>query len=61
MESFFHTLKVELIHRHHFQTRQQAKAVIFEYIESFYNRVRTHSALGYLSPAAFEAQLARVA
>jgi putative transposase len=61
MESFFHTLKVELIHRHRFQTRQQAKAAIFEYIESFYNRVRTHSALGYLSPAAFEARLVRVA
>ena len=61
MESFFHTLKVELTHRRHFQTRQQAQTAIFEYIEVFYNRVRIHSALGYLSPAAFEARLHRVA
>ena len=54
MESFFATLKVELIHRRHYRTRASAKADIFEYIETFYNRRRRHSALGYLSPAEFE-------
>lgn len=54
MESFFATLKVELIHRRHYRTRAEAKADIFEYIEVFYNRRRRHSALGYLSPAEFE-------
>jgi transposase InsO family protein len=53
-ESFFHTLKVELIHDRHYQTRQEARAEIFDYIEVFYNRQRRHSALGYLSPAEFE-------
>ena len=61
MESFFHTLKVELIHRRDFQTRSKAQSAIFEYIEAFYNRVRIHSALGYLSPDAFEARLTKVA
>ena len=54
MESFFATLKVELIHRRHYRTRAEAKADIFEYIEVFYNRRRRHSALGYLSPVEFE-------
>lgn len=54
MESFFATLKVELIHRRHYRTRAEARADIFEYIEVFYNRQRRHSALGYLSPADFE-------
>jgi putative transposase len=54
MESFWHTLKNELIHRRHFQTRSQAQQSIFEYIEVFYNRTRLHSAIGYLSPADFE-------
>jgi transposase InsO family protein len=54
MESFFATLKVELIHRRHYRTRDEAKADIFEYIEVFYNRRRRHSALGYLSPVEFE-------
>ena len=53
-ESFFHTLKVELIHGKLYDTRQEAKAAIFEYIEVFYNRERRHSYLGYLSPADFE-------
>lgn len=53
-ESFFHTLKVELIHDRHYHTRQEARAEIFDYIEVFYNRQRRHSALGYLSPAEFE-------
>ena len=53
-ESFFHTLKVELIHGKLYDTRQEAKADIFEFIEVFYNRQRRHSYLGYLSPADFE-------
>ncbi len=53
-ESFFHTLKVELIHGKIFNTRQEAKTTIFEYIEVFYNRQRRHSYLGYLSPVDFE-------
>jgi len=54
MESFFATLKVELIHRRHYRSRAEARADIFEYIEMFYNRQRRHSALGYLSPVEFE-------
>jgi len=53
-ESFFHTLKTELIHHHKFKTREEAKQAIFEYIEIFYNRVRMHSANDYLSPVEFE-------
>ena len=53
-ESFFHTLKVELIHARHYHTRQEAQREIFEYIEVFYNRQRRHSALGFLTPAEFE-------
>ena len=54
IESFFATLKTELIHHRNYETRQQAKAEIFEFIEVFYNRQRLHSALGYISPMAFE-------
>jgi len=53
-ESFFHTLKVELIHGRRFTTRREAKAAVFEYIEAFYNRRRLHSSLGYLTPQEFE-------
>ena len=53
-ESFFHTLKVELIHQQSFKTREEAKTAVFEYIEVFYNRVRMHSANDYLSPVEFE-------
>ena len=53
-ESFFHTLKVELIHGTIYNTRQEARTAIFEYIEVFYNRQRRHSYLGYLSPIDFE-------
>lgn len=56
MESFYHTLKTEHIYFHTYQTREQAKQSIFEYIEVFYNRKRRHSTLGYLSPADFEKQ-----
>jgi len=57
-ESFFHTLKVELIHRHRFQTRDEAKRKIFEYVEVYYNRKRAHSTLGFLSPFEYERQTA---
>jgi putative transposase len=53
-ESFFATLKTELVHRQTWRTRQQARTAIFDYIEGFYNRQRRHSTLGYLSPAEFE-------
>lgn len=56
-ESFFHTLKTELIHHHKLETRDQARRLVFEYIEVFYNRERLHSANGYRSPVDFEAQL----
>jgi putative transposase len=58
MESFFHTLKVELIHRERYTTRQDAKGAIFEYIETYYNRKRRHSAIGYGIPMLFEQESA---
>jgi putative transposase len=54
MESFFASLKKELVHHEDYQTRAEARASIFEYIEVFYNQQRLHSSLGYVSPAAFE-------
>jgi putative transposase len=57
MESFFSTLKGECVERSTFQTRQEARQTIFEYIECFYHRVRRHSALKYLSPEAYEQQM----
>jgi putative transposase len=54
MESFFASLKKELTHGRSFATRDQARAELFEYIEVFYNRLRRHSSLGYLSPAEYE-------
>lgn len=54
MESFFGTLKTELIYFTRFKTRAQARLAIFEYIEVFYNRIRLHSKLGYKSPIDFE-------
>lgn len=53
-ESFVATIKKELIHRHSWQTRGEARSAIFEYIECFYNPRRKHSALNYLSPCAYE-------
>lgn len=53
-ESFVASLKTELIDRSSFPTRDAAKVSIFEFIEGFYNRVRRHSSLGYLSPSAYE-------
>ena len=56
MESFWSTLKEELVHRTHFESRAQAASAIFDYIEIFYNRERLHSALGFMSPVEFEKQ-----
>ncbi|SMM99156.1 Mobile element protein [uncultured Candidatus Thioglobus sp.] len=53
-ESFFNTLKTELVNQHTYQTREQAKSSIFEYIEVFYNKVRRHSTIGYYSPSDYE-------
>jgi len=55
MESFWATLKTELVHHEQYATRDEARQSIFEYIEVFYNRTRIHSSLGYVSPEAFEA------
>ena len=55
-ESFFSSLKEELVHRQSWATRAQARRAIFEYIEVFFNRRRMHSSLGYLSPAEYEAR-----
>jgi putative transposase len=54
MESFFHSLKVELVHRERYISRQQARSSIFEYIETYYNRQRKHSAIGNQIPMQFE-------
>ena len=56
-ESFWATLKNELVHHEKFATRQQARLAIFDYIETFYNRKRLHSALGYVRPEQFEASM----
>ncbi|OIO62083.1 MAG: transposase [Candidatus Marinimicrobia bacterium CG1_02_48_14] len=60
-ESFFKTLKAELVYHERYLTRAQARSSIFEYIEIFYNRIRKHSALGYLSPVQFELNAITVA
>jgi len=52
-ESFFKTLKAECVYQHKFTDKEQAALIIFEYIETWYNRKRIHSALGYLSPEEF--------
>ncbi|WP_354669555.1 IS3 family transposase [Neptunomonas sp. CHC150] len=54
MESFFSRLKVELVYAEDYHSIEDAKSGIFGYIEVFYNRVRRHSALGYISPAEYE-------
>ena len=54
MESFFASLKKELVHHEKYATRAEARSSLFEYIEVFYNRERRHSALGYVTPAQFE-------
>lgn len=57
MESFYRSLKTELIHHEDFQTREEARRAIFEYVEVFYNRLRRHSTLGYVSPLEYEVAL----
>jgi putative transposase len=61
MESFFGTLKTELVHRTSFPTREAARRAIFEYVEAFYNRRRRHSGLGFLTPAQAYEQMAGAA
>jgi len=58
MESFFHTLKTELVHHRNYKTRDEAQRDIFAYIEGFYNRTRLHSALGYIPPIEMELKVA---
>jgi putative transposase len=53
-ESFVATLKIELLYREHWPSREAVRIAIFEYLESFYNRQRLHSALGYMSPVDYE-------
>ncbi|OGT42918.1 MAG: hypothetical protein A3F13_05840 [Gammaproteobacteria bacterium RIFCSPHIGHO2_12_FULL_40_19] len=53
-ESFFHTLKVELVHTQQYATREQAKQSIFQYIEAYYNQCRLHSSIDYKAPFEFE-------
>lgn len=55
VESFFSSLKNEMVHRYDFATREHARRALFDYIEVFYNRKRLHSSLGYRSPVAYEA------
>ena len=59
MESWFHTLKTELVHHAAYATREAAKRDLFAYIEGYYNRQRLHSALGYLTPEQAELQAAQ--
>ncbi|MBS4022311.1 MAG: IS3 family transposase, partial [Dethiobacter sp.] len=54
MESFFATLKKDLVHRRRFKTREEAKIAIINYIETWYNSRRSHSSLGYMSPMEYE-------
>ena len=57
-ESFFKTLKRELVKGKSYRTRDEARQDIFKYIELYYNRVRMHSTLGYMSPVEHERQYA---
>lgn len=56
VESFFKTLKIELVKERRFKTREEARTMLFEYIEVFYNKKRLHSTLGYMSPTEFESK-----
>ena len=58
MESFFHTLKVELVHQERFATREAARRELFAYLEGYYHRQRLHSALGYRTPEQVEQRAA---
>ena len=55
-ESFFHTIKTELIYNERYKSREDAKQSIFNYIETYYNRVRRHTSIGSISPEKFEIQ-----
>jgi putative transposase len=57
IESFWSSLKYELIYHRRFATHAEARTAIFDYIETFYNRIRLHSSLAYLSPITFESQI----
>lgn len=59
IESFWSSLKYEVVYHHRFATRAAARCAIFDYIETFYNRTRLHSSLGYVSPLSFEASLTK--
>jgi putative transposase len=58
MESFFHTLKTELVHHRQYETRAEAQRDIFAFIEGFYNRTRLHSSIGYITPIEMELKAA---
>ena len=60
MESFFSSLKTERTARKTYRTRNEAKAAVFDYIERFYNAIRRHSTIGYLSPVEFERKVGLV-
>jgi transposase InsO family protein len=57
IESFWSSLKYELVYHHCFRTLAEARTALFDYIETFYNRTRLHSSLAYQSPIKFESQL----
>ncbi len=61
MESFFHTLKTELVHHRLYTTRNEAKRDLFAYVEGWYNRQRLHSALNYRTPVGAEKRATRIA
>jgi putative transposase len=61
VETFFKTLKSELIYREKFETEEKLKSAVFEYIETWYNRKRPHSSLGYLSPVEYETKINKAA
>lgn len=56
VESFFASLKSDVVRGHRYETHAEARAALFSYIETFYNRTRRHSSLGYLTPAEHEQQ-----
>ena len=60
-ESFFATLEFELLMQNDWPTREDARRAIFRYVETWYNRKRRHSSLGYISPSAYEEQLLEAA
>jgi putative transposase len=60
IESFWSTLKYELVYHHRFTTLADARTAIFDYIETFYNRLRRHSSLAYRSPISFESELNKI-